>query len=108
MQKANEIYINSGVTVIDDPSIIAQIDAARKQLLSSSTENHSSSTGVSLNLGNTQLNTTQPLDNSPFDFFGARVLIGPMTNADITPSGIKWHCTPYGFTKDLLPSWCVV
>lgn len=108
MQKANEIYINAGVSVIDDPLVIADINIARQTYLSSSTEKHSSSTMVLLNLGNTQLNTTQPLEDPPFDFFGAYIIVGPMTNADVTSSGIKWHCTPYGFTKELLPSWCVL
>ncbi|WP_236939867.1 type II secretion system protein [Francisella uliginis] len=108
MQKANEIYINAEATVIDDPSIITQIDSARDSLLSTSTQKHSSSTGVLLNLSNTQINTTQPLDNPPFDKSGPYVVIGPSTNADITPSGVVWHCTAYNFEAELLPAWCNV
>ncbi len=107
MRRANEIYIEKNASVIDDPSVLADIEIARNQYLSASTEKHSSNTMVLLNLGNTQLNTTQPMENPPFDFYGAYIIVGPMTNADVTPA-IKWHCTPYNIDVDLLPSWCVL
>ncbi|GMN89431.1 type II secretion system protein [Francisella sciaenopsi] len=107
MRRANEIYIEKNASVIDDPAVLADIEAARNQYLSASTEKHSSNTMVLLNLGNTQLNTTQPMENPPFDFYGAYIIVGPMTNADVTPA-IKWHCTPYNIDADLLPSWCVL
>ncbi|MED7788326.1 type II secretion system protein [Francisella sp. 19X1-34] len=108
MQRANEIYINAGVEQIDDPAVLTDINTARDSLLSSSTEKHSSSTGVLLNLSNTQINTTQPLDNPPFDSSGQYVVIGPNTNADITSSGVTWRCTAYNFDTELLPGWCSV
>lgn len=106
MQKANEIYINAEANVIDDPSIITEINTARDSLLSTSTQKHSSNTGVLLNLSNTQINTTVPLDDPPFDSSGPYVVIGPSTNADITSSGVTWRCTAYNFDTALLPSWC--
>lgn len=107
MAAVNEIYINAGATVIDQPDILDAINAARVQYLSDSTMKHSSDTMVMLNLGNTQLNTTMPLDDPPFDSFGPYVIVGPMTNADISPdTGVSWKCTPYNFDAELLPSWC--
>jgi hypothetical protein len=108
MQRANEIYINAEVEQIDDPAVLSDINTARDSLLSSSTEKHSSSTGVLLNLSNTQINTTQPLANPPFDSSGQYVVIGPSTNADITSSGVTWRCTAYNFDTELLPGWCSV
>ncbi|QIW11116.1 pilus assembly protein [Francisella sp. LA112445] len=108
MQRANEIYINAGVDQIDDPAVLADINTARDSLLSSSTQKHSSNTGVLLNLSNSQINTTVPLDNPPFDSSGQYVVIGPSTNADITSTGVIWRCTAYNFDTELLPGWCSV
>lgn len=107
MKAVNKLYIDAGATVIDQAEILDNINAARDQYLSNSTMKHSSNTMVMLNLGNTQLNVTMPMDDPPFDFYGPYVIVGPMTNADIDPNtGVTWKCTPYNFDSDLLPSWC--
>ncbi|APC92195.1 MULTISPECIES: type II secretion system protein [Francisella] len=107
MQAANEIYVNANASVIDDPAVLSDIEVARNTLLSPSTEKWSSNTGVLLNLGGTQINTSVPLDDPPLGS-GAYITVAPFTNNDITPQGVVWRCTAHGFDSELLPSWCVL
>ncbi|AJC49572.1 pilus assembly protein [Allofrancisella guangzhouensis] len=108
MRAVNEIYSIYGATTIDEPQLTPYIQAARKDFLSDSTSEWSSTTGVLLNLGNAQIVTAKPLNNPPFNEFGPYVTIAPFTNNDITINGVKWRCTAFGFDSALLPLWCNV
>jgi type II secretory pathway pseudopilin PulG len=114
MKAADAIYIAAGATVIDPPEIKDDIDAARAAYLSASTAKWSGGgTGLLLNVGNTQIVTAVPLNPPIIDRPGLYLTVAPFTNADITPEGVVWRCTPFGVWTDeekeqLLSPWCVL
>ncbi|AJI47902.1 prepilin-type N-terminal cleavage/methylation domain-containing protein [Francisella philomiragia] len=113
MAKVWEIYSSAGATRLDEsPELRAAVEQARRDYLDDGRSTMIASghiTNVLLNIGNTPSSETIPREN-PLVNENLSLRIELMTDADVTPNGLIWHCslTPATYEGEILPSWCIL
>lgn len=116
MAAVAKIYRDAGATRLDEsPELRVLVEEARREYLGDENGDEYNTmiasghvTNVLLNIGNTALSSTVPLDDPILDQVAA-LRIELRTDADVTPEGLVWHCVVVGnYDGELLPSWCVL
>lgn len=102
-KKSISIILGTHGGSINDQNLQSYITDSKNDTFNTHVTAWGGNTGALLNLGNSQITSTLPLDDPPFNENGVYVTILPVDDED---NGIRWDCTAFNFDSEYLPSWC--